>query len=284
MDGRSGTGQHEDVTTTTSLPTSLPTSTSTSTVRTEVRDGVGVLTLDDPARRNPLSVSTMRAVTAAVHALSATAGVGAVVVRAEGPVFSAGHHLAEMTGATLESQREVFAACTEMMQALQEIPQPVVAAVRGSAVAAGCQLVATCDLAVVADTARFGTPGVRIGLFCSTPMVAVSRSIGRKRALQLLLTGETISAATAADWGLVNEVVPADAVDARAEELARSIATASPLTLRIGKQAFYRQVDLPQEQAYAEMAEVMATNAVTCDAQEGMTAFLEKRTPVWTGA
>lgn len=273
MDGRGREGEHEDVTTTAT----------SSTVRTEVRDGVGVLTLDDPARRNPLSVATMRAVTAAVRELSATAGVGAIVVRAEGPVFSAGHHLAEMTGATLESQREVFAVCTEMMVALQEIPQPVVAAVRGSAVAAGCQLVATCDLAVVADTARFGTPGVRIGLFCSTPMVAVSRAIGRKRALQMLLTGETISAATAADWGLVNEVVPADAVDARAQELARAIATASPLTLRIGKQAFYRQVDLPQEQAYAEMAEVMATNAVTCDAQEGMTAFLEKRAPVWSG-
>jgi enoyl-CoA hydratase/carnithine racemase len=143
--------------------------------------------------------------------------------------------------------------------------------------------VATCDLAVAASTAVFGTPGVRIGLFCSTPMVAVSRAIGRKRALQLLLTGEVIDAATAADWGLVNEVVAPGEVDARALALAATIADASPLTLRIGKQAFYRQIDLPQAQAYEEMREIMATNAVTCDAQEGMQAFLDKRPPEWQG-
>lgn len=160
----------------------------------------------------------------------------------------------------------------------------MIAAVQGHALAAGCQLVATCDLAVAAETSVFGTPGVKIGLFCSTPMVPVSRAIGRKRALQMLLTGEVIDAATAADWGLINEAVPAERVGERARELARQIATASPLTLRIGKQAFYRQIDLPQTEAYEEMAEVMATNAMTCDAQEGMSAFLEKRQPQWRGA
>ena len=177
----------------------------------------------------------------------------------------------------------MFDTCVELMEAVQSIPQPVIAEVQGHAIAAGCQLVATCDLAVAVDSARFGTPGVKIGLFCSTPMVAVSRSVGRKRALQMLLTGETIDAATAVDWGLINEAVPADRLRARVDELAEQIADASPLTLEIGKQAFYRQIDVPQADAYRDMAETMATNAVTCDAQEGITAFLEKRTPEWRG-
>ena len=262
---------------------STTSTTSTAPVTADVRDGVGVLTLDRPRQRNPLSVATMTAFTARLRELAATADVRAIVVRANGPAFSAGHDLREMVGRTLDDEREVFAVCTEMMTAVQEVPQPVIAAVQGTAVAAGCQLVATCDLAVAASTAVFGTPGVRIGLFCSTPMVAVSRAIGRKRALQLLLTGDVIDAATAADWGLVNEVVAPGEVDARAFALAGRIAEASPLTLQIGKQAFYRQIDLPQEQAYAEMREIMATNAVTCDAQEGMQAFLDKRPPVWEG-
>lgn len=251
-------------------------------VRSSVENGVGVVSLADARRRNPLGVSTMQAVTAALRELS-DRGVGAIVLTHEGPAFSAGHNLTEMVGRTLDDEREVFAVCTEMMTTIQQIPQPVVAAVDGMAVAAGCQLVATCDLAVVSSSSVFGTPGVRIGLFCSTPMVAVSRAIGRKRAMQMLLTGQTIDAATAADWGLVNEVVEPGAVLARAVELATQIASASALTLAIGKQAFYRQVDLPQDEAYAAMQEVMATNAVTCDAQEGMQAFLDKRQPVWTG-
>jgi enoyl-CoA hydratase/carnithine racemase len=255
----------------------------TAPVTADVRDGVGVLTLDRPAQRNPLSVATMTTFTRLLREIAAEPDVRAVVVRATGPAFSAGHDLREMVGRTVDDEREVFAVCTEMMTAVQEIPQPVIAAVQGTAVAAGCQLVATCDLAVAAETAVFGTPGVRIGLFCSTPMVAVSRAIGRKRALQLLLTGGVIDAATAADWGLVNEVVAPDQVEARAFALAGKIAEASPLTLRIGKQAFYRQIDLPQAQAYEEMREIMATNAVTCDAQEGMQAFLDKRPPTWQG-
>ncbi len=239
--------------------------------------------MSDAKRRNPLSVDTMVAVTDGLRSLSQNDAVRAVVIEADGPVFSAGHDLKQIIDRTLEDERKVFDVCTEMMELVQSIPQPVIAAVQGHALAAGCQLVATCDLAVVADNAVFGTPGVKIGLFCSTPMVAVSRAIGRKRALQMLLTGEVIDAATAADWGLVNEVVSVDQVGVRAHEIAASIAAASPLTVRIGKQAFYRQIDLPQAEAYAEMAEVMATNAMTCDAQEGMSAFLEKRTPEWTG-
>jgi enoyl-CoA hydratase/carnithine racemase len=277
IDPAAAVEQHRGVTTSAA-------STSTAPVTAEVRDAVGVLTLDRPRQRNPLSVATMTAFTARLREVAASADVRAIVVRANGPAFSAGHDLREMVGRTLDDEREVFAVCTEMMAAVQDVPQPVIAAVQGTAVAAGCQLVATCDLAVAASTAVFGTPGVRIGLFCSTPMVAVSRAIGRKRALQLLLTGDVIDAATAADWGLVNEVVAPDQVDARAFALARTIAEASPLTLRIGKQAFYRQIDLPQEQAYTEMREIMATNAVTCDAQEGMQAFLDKRSPEWTGS
>lgn len=200
-----------------------------------------------------------------------------------GPALSAGHELSEMVDRTLEQEREVFTTCVDLMESIQAIRQPVIAEVQGHAIAAGCQLVATCDLAVAVDTARFGTPGVKIGLFCSTPMVAVSRAIGRKRALQMLLTGETVDAATAVDWGLINEAVPADGLRARVDELAMQIADASPLTLEIGKQAFYRQIDLPQDEAYKEMAETMSTNAVTCDAQEGMSAFLEKRAPQWSG-
>lgn len=255
----------------------------TPTVSVTNDEGVAVLRLEEGDRRNPLSLETMRALTAGLREVADAGTARAVVIEAGGPVFSAGHDLGQMVDRTLEDEREVFAACTGMMELVQAIPQPVIAAVQGPALAAGCQLVATCDLAVAADTAVFGTPGVKIGLFCSTPMVPVSRAIGRKRALQMLLTGEVIDAATAADWGLVNEVVPAKRVGDRARELAEQIATASPLTLEIGKQAFYRQIDLPQSEAYEEMAEVMATNAMTCDAQEGMSAFLEKRRPEWRG-
>ena len=225
----------------------------------------------------------MREATAAIRELGADPSCGVVVVTGSGPALSAGHEIGEMVERTLEQEREIFSTCVDLMESIQAIRQPVIAEVQGHAIAAGCQLVATCDLAVAVDSARFGTPGVKIGLFCSTPMVAVSRNIGRKRAMQMLLTGETIDAATAVEWGLINESVPADDLRARVDELATSIADASPLTLEIGKQAFYRQIDLPQEKAYEEMAETMATNAMTCDAQEGMTAFLEKRAPKWRG-
>jgi enoyl-CoA hydratase/carnithine racemase len=256
--------------------------TATPGVRIEVDGPTAVLTLDNPKRRNALSVATMTELTAALRDVSAREGVRAIVLRAEGPAFSAGHDLSEMVDRTLDEEREVFAVCTDLMTALHAVPQPVIAAVQGVAVAAGCQLVAACDLAVAADVAVFGTPGVKIGLFCSTPMVAVTRAIGRKRAMQLLLTGETIDAATAADWGLVNQVVAPGELDGAVRALAAKVADASAVTLRIGKEAFYRQVDLPEDAAYEQMRETMATNAMTCDAQEGMSAFLAKRAPQWT--
>lgn len=256
---------------------------STPHVLVERNGPIARVILNRPERRNPLSLQMMRDATAAVRELGEDPSCGVVVVTGSGPALSAGHEIGEMVDRTLEHEREVFSTCVDLMEAIQQIRQPVIAEVQGHAIAAGCQLVATCDLAVSVDTARFGTPGVRIGLFCSTPMVAVSRNIGRKRALHMLLTGETIDATTAVDWGLINEAVPADRLRARVDELATSIAAASPLTLEIGKQAFYRQIDLPQDEAYAQMAETMATNAMTCDAQEGMSAFLEKRSPVWRG-
>lgn len=254
-------------------------------VQTEVdpTSGVGTIVLSRPEQRNPLSTIVMRTVISALQELSANPAVRVVVVAADGPVFSAGHDLSEMVGRTLDDEREIFAACVAMMDAVQQTPQPVIAAVQGPAIAAGCQLVASCDLAVASEAAVFGTPGVRIGLFCSTPMVALSRAVGRKRAMQMLLTGQVVDAHTAADWGLVNLVVPPEDLDAQVRALAAQITAASPVTVRIGKQAFYRQIDLPQDRAYDAMAETMAVNAITCDAQEGMSAFLQKRTPVWRG-
>ena len=250
----------------------------------ETTDGIATLTLNRPNQFNALSGALLGDLQSALDRIAGDSAVRVVVLAARGRGFCAGHDLKELRAmASVDEVEALFARCSRMMMTIAQLPQPVIAKVHGLATAAGCQLVATCDLAVAASTAVFGTPGVRIGLFCSTPMVAVSRAIGRKRALQMLLTGEVIDAATAADWGLVNEVVAPGEVDARALALATTIAEASPLTLRIGKQAFYRQIDLPQAQAYEEMREIMATNAVTCDAQEGMQAFLDKRPPVWQG-
>src|SRR6266536_136091 len=214
----------------------------------EVEDALPavLVTLNRPEQRNALSTPLMRELTEELERQSARPEVRVVVLRANGPAFSAGHDLKELVDRTLEEEQEVFDVCTRMMDTVQRIPQPVIAAVQGIATAAGCQLVATCDLAVASESARFATPGVKIGLFCSTPMVAVSRNIGRKRALEMLLTGRPISAATAAEWGLVNRVVPADQLDAAALELATEIASASPLILKIGKHAFYEQIDEPQ--------------------------------------
>ena len=242
-----------------------------------------LVTLNRPQQRNALSTPLMQELTEVLERQSARPEVRAIVLRANGPAFSAGHDLKELLDRSLEEERAIFGACTRMMQTIQQIPQPVIAAVQGIATAAGCQLVATCDLAVASEKATFATPGVKIGLFCSTPMVAVSRNIGRKRALEMLLTGKPIDAHTAAAWGLVNRVVRPEDLDQAALELAHQVASASPLTLRIGKQAFYRQIDVGQDEAYELMSETMSENAMTCDAQEGMSAFLEKRTPTWRG-
>jgi enoyl-CoA hydratase/carnithine racemase len=206
-----------------------------------------------------------------------------IILAAAGPVFCSGHDLREMTGLNAKAYAEIFAVCTAMMTKIQSVPQPVIAEVQGMATAAGCQLVATCDLAIASEAATFATPGVRIGLFCSTPMVAVSRALGRKRALEMLLTGDAIDAPTAAEWGLVNRVVPQTELRAATRALAERIGQASAFTLKTGKQAFYRQADLPQAEAYAYTQQVMTENALAADAQEGICAFLEKRQPHWQG-
>jgi enoyl-CoA hydratase/carnithine racemase len=208
----------------------------------------------------------------------------AIVIEGAGPAFSAGHDLSEMVDRDAAFYDRLFDACTVMMETIHRVPQPVIAKVHGIATAAGCQLVASCDLALAAAGTRFATPGVRIGLFCSTPMVPISRAVGRKRALELLLTGEPIDADTACSWGLINRVVPPDELEDAVEELVAKVARSSPLTVRIGKEAFYEQVELDEHDAYELTRSVMATNAQTGDAQEGMSAFLEKRDPTWTGS
>jgi enoyl-CoA hydratase/carnithine racemase len=206
-----------------------------------------------------------------------------IVLEGAGPAFSAGHDLSEMVGRDLGFYQQLFDTCTVLMETIHRVPQPVIAKVHGVATAAGCQLVAACDLAVAAETARFATPGVKIGLFCSTPMVPLSRAVGRKRALEMLLTGEMIDAARARDWGLVNLVVPEDTLEEAVAGLAEKIAGSSALTVAIGKEAFYAQVELDEHRAYDLTKSVMAMNSLAGDAQEGICAFLEKRPPEWKG-
>lgn len=246
-------------------------------------DSTLVITLNRPARRNALSLESMRELIAALREAGASREVRAVILAAAGKVFSSGHDLSEMTGRTIGEYRELFDVCTELMAAIQSIPQPVIAEVQGLATAAGCQLAATCDLVLASQEAAFATPGVKIGLFCTTPMVALTRAIGRKRAMEMLLTGRVIDAATAAEWGLANRVVEPEELRAASLGLAALVAAASPLTVSIGKQAFYSQIDLDQPKAYAYAKEVMSMNAMAADAQEGIGAFLAKRTPEWRG-
>ena len=250
----------------------------------QVREGtVATITMNRPERRNALSLSMMTDLIDALRGVARQPATRAIILAGNGPVFSAGHDLREMTGRDLTAYRQIFDVCTQLMATVQEIPQPVIARVHAMATAAGCQLVATCDLAVAAEAARFATPGVKIGLFCTTPMVALTRAVGRKRAMEMLLTGVAIDARTAMEWGLVNRVVPASQLDEATQLLAEQIAEASPLTVQIGKQAFYAQIDLDQPKAYAYAKEVMSMNALAADAQEGMSAFVEKRTPCWVG-
>ncbi|HYZ75976.1 MAG TPA: enoyl-CoA hydratase [Gaiellaceae bacterium] len=249
------------------------------------REGeVARITLNRPEKRNALSLELMEELIAALEALRADAEMRAVVVAGAGPVFSAGHDLGEMVGRELPFYERLFDVCTVMMETIHRLPQPVIAKVHGVATAAGCQLVAACDLAVASVDARFATPGVKIGLFCSTPMVPLSRAVGRKRALEMLLTGEMISAETALEWGLVNRVVPAEALDDAVAELVQKIVRSSPLTVGIGKEAFYAQIELDEHRAYDLTKSVMAMNALAGDAQEEICAFLEKRDPSWKGS
>lgn len=249
-------------------------------VRLEIEDQVATLTLARPERRNALSLDMLRTVIKAFEAVPSEAGV--IILAAEGPAFSAGHDIREMIDRSSDYYDELFETCIRMMEGVHDLAQPVIAKVQGVATAAGCQLVASCDLAVASDDAWFATPGVSIGLFCSTPMVPVSRAVGHKRAMEMLLTGEPISAETALDWGLINRVVPMDQLDEAVAELAAKILRFSPGTIATGKHAYYAQADRPESTAYEITTPIMAENAAAADAQEGMGAFLEKRKPTWT--
>ena len=245
---------------------------------------IATVTLNRPDRRNAMSLEFMRDLITELRSIGSGDDADVVIIAGAGPAFSAGHDLAEMTASHDDDfYRQLFDTCVELMLTVHEIRQPVIARVHGVATAAGCQLVAACDLAVCSDRARFATPGVNIGLFCSTPMVPISRAVGRKRAMEMLLTGTLIDAATAVAWGLVNYAVPEADLDAKVAELANKIVAASPAVVALGKRAFYDQIDTDEAHAYAVTSPVMARNARMSDAQEGMRAFLEKRTPRWTG-
>jgi enoyl-CoA hydratase/carnithine racemase len=250
----------------------------------EDRDRVAWLTMNRPSARNALSVGLMDALEGALDAVAHDASVLAVVIGGAGPAFCAGHDLKEIrANPERASHQALFAQCSRLMQAIVHLPKPVIARVHGIATAAGCQLVASCDLAVAAETARFATPGVNIGLFCSTPMVALTRAVGRKAAMEMLLTGEMIDARRAREIGLINRVVPEAELDAATAALAGLIASKSPLTLAIGKAAFYRQAEMDLDSAYDFASEVMTRNMMARDAEEGIDAFIAKRDPVWTG-
>jgi enoyl-CoA hydratase/carnithine racemase len=244
---------------------------------------VALVTMNRPKKRNALSLDHMQELITCLKAIGEAGETPVVVLRGNGPGFCAGHDLSEMVGREPAFYRHLFDICCELMETIQSIPQPVVAQVHGIATAAGCQLAAACDLVVASDDARFATPGVKIGLFCSTPMVALSRAVGQKKAMEMLLTGEFVSAGEALAEGLVNKVVPAEELEAETRKLAEKIAEASPLVVGVGKQAFYRQLEMPTGQAYAYTKEVMSFNATFADAQEGICAFLEKRKPEWKG-
>lgn len=250
----------------------------------EDADGVTTLTLNRPGARNSLSAALMAALQDTLDAIARDATVKVVVIAGNGPAFCAGHDLKELRAHTGQDFYErIFAQCSRLMMSIVRLPKPVIAKVHGMATAAGCQLVASCDLAVASTAARFATPGVNIGLFCSTPMVALSRNVGRKRAMEMLLTGETLGAEEAADYGLVNRAVPPDALDRAVAELAGRICAKSPLVLSIGKEAFYRQLEFGLADAYDYTSRVMVENMMARDAAEGIDAFLEKRPPVWQG-
>jgi enoyl-CoA hydratase/carnithine racemase len=253
----------------------------------EDRDSVALLTLNNPAARNALSEELIAALSAAFDTIGRYTAIRAVIVAANGPAFSAGHDLKQLTARRSDPDggkayfRQIMTSCSAMMQQIVALPQPVIACVSGVATAAGCQLVATCDLAIASTGARFATPGVDIGLFCSTPMVALTRNIPRKNAMHMLLTGEPVTADEALRLGLVNRVVSTGAELEAAFALAKIVASKSSATVKIGKQAFYRQAEMSLADAYAYAAEVMTDNMMTRDANEGICAFIDKRPPAW---
>jgi enoyl-CoA hydratase/carnithine racemase len=248
------------------------------------REGIAILTLNRPQARNAISIALMGELSAALAALARDPTVKVVILAAAGPGFCAGHDLKELRSLPRREVHEsVFRRCSEVMLAILRLPKPVIARVQGIATAAGCQLVASCDLAVAAEGARFATPGVNIGLFCSTPMVALSRAVPRKQAMEMLLTGEPITAERARALGLVNQVVPAHELEDATWALAKKIAGKSPLIVKIGKEAFYRQAEMDVAAAYAYASQVMTENMLARDAAEGIDAFIEKREPHWQG-
>jgi enoyl-CoA hydratase/carnithine racemase len=250
----------------------------------EDRDGIARLTLNRPKAYNALSLGLMAALQNELDEIASNRSIKAVVIEGAGKGFCAGHDLREMRSRTDETfHQTVFAACSKLMLTVTDLPQPVIAKVHGIATAAGCQLVTTADLAIAADSTRFGTPGVNIGLFCSTPMVAVSRAIPRKQVMEMLLTGEMIDAGTAVTHGLINHAVPETELENAVQEMAGKIASKSPLVLKTGKKAFYRQLEMTLAEAYAYTSQVMVDNMQARDAAEGIDAFIEKRTPEWTG-
>lgn len=247
--------------------------------------GIARLTLNRPRQYNALSVDLMSALQTELDAIAADASVRVVILEGAGRGFCAGHDLKELRGrgGDREFFQAVFKQCSRLMLSITNLPQPVIAKVHGIATAAGCQLVATCDLAVADESAKFGTPGVNIGLFCSTPMVALSRAVPRKQAMEMLLTGDMVDAPQAVGMGLINRAVPADRLEAETQALAAKVAGKSPLTLKIGKEAFYRQIEYGLVESYAYAAQVMTTNMLARDAEEGIDAFLEKRDAQWQG-
>ena len=245
-------------------------------------DGILYLTLNNPDRRNSLSSHLLAELKDSLDDIQDDSTVRVVVVRSEGPAFSSGHDLNELVNGDTESYASLFAACTSVMEAIRLSPKPVIAEVQGLATAAGCQLVATCDLAIASETALFATPGVQIGLFCTTPGVALSRAVRTKKAMEMLLTGTPITANQAVEYGLINRAVPADKLKGEVKELARTISNASAYTVALGKSAFYRQREMDIPTAYEMAEKVMVENLLAVDAQEWITAFLEKRTPHWT--
>ncbi len=253
----------------------------------EDKGGVAILTLNRPQARNSLSEASLEGLSEALTAIARDRTVRVVVLAANGPAFSAGHDLKELNVHRQDADhgrayfKHIMNLCSGVMQQIVMLPQPVIAAVHATATAAGCQLVASCDLAVASQTAKFATPGVNIGLFCSTPMVALSRNVSRKHAMEMLLTGEMTSAEDAMRIGLVNHVVAAGEERAEALKLAEKIAAKSTLTVKIGKEAFYRQAEMPLSDAYNFASEVMVENMLARDAEEGITAFIEKRSPKW---
>lgn len=253
------------------------------TLKLDVEDGIAVIALNRPEKRNALSLELLEELGLVLTEIRGRPDARVVVIKGEGKVFCAGHDIAQLVGNDLTLFRAIFSTCVDVMEKIQRLPQPVIAQVHGVATAAGCQLVAACDLAVAEEGALFGTPGVKIGLFCTTPGVPLVRAVGRKRALEMLLTGRMISAREAEQYGLVNKVVPAVRLAEETRALAEKIAEASPLTLSVGKQAFYTQVNLADEQAYPVARDAIVTNLFAEDAQEGLSAFLEKRKPTWKG-